>query len=115
MEFSLSSLIQGTPEVKAGLCSGLGQGIQIRDLETNLRFFMYKDLEHATNGFEEELGRGAFDTVYKGALPSSYGDHVAVMKLDKFAEDGVKEFKTKVEGHRQNLPQELGETNRLLR
>ncbi|KAK9016821.1 hypothetical protein V6N11_079314 [Hibiscus sabdariffa] len=125
--FLLSSiLIQGTPEVKAGLCSGLGQGIQIRlhnlngvpsrrDLETNLRFFMYKDLEHATNGFEEELGRGAFDTVYKGALPSSYGDHVAVMKLDKFAEDGVKEFKTKVEGHRQNLPQELGETNRLLR
>ncbi|WRX29748.1 Protein kinase domain - like 10 [Theobroma cacao] len=53
-----------------------------RDLETNLRFFTYKDLEQATNRFKEELGRGAFGTVYKGELPSSFGNYVAVKKLD---------------------------------
>ncbi|KAG4122800.1 hypothetical protein ERO13_D11G289433v2 [Gossypium hirsutum] len=78
-----------------------------RDLETNLQFFTYKDLEHATNGFKEELGRGAFGTVYKGELPSSYGDRIAVKKLDKFAQDGEREFKTEVkvigQTHHKNL------------
>ncbi|KAK9026030.1 hypothetical protein V6N11_038878 [Hibiscus sabdariffa] len=47
-----------------------------RDLETNLRSFAYKEVEQATNRFKEELGRGAFGTVYKGELPSSYGNFV---------------------------------------
>ncbi|WRX33272.1 Bulb-type lectin domain - like 4 [Theobroma cacao] len=35
---------------------------------TNLRSFTYKELVYATNEFKEELGRGAFGIVYKGAL-----------------------------------------------
>ncbi|KAE8684240.1 Brassinosteroid insensitive 1-associated receptor kinase 1 precursor [Hibiscus syriacus] len=83
-----------------------------RDLETNLRFFTYKDLEHATNRFKEELGLGAFGMVYKGESPLSYGDHVAVKKLDKFAQDGEREFKTEVkvigQTHHKNLVRLIG-------
>ncbi|KAK8589136.1 hypothetical protein V6N13_088005 [Hibiscus sabdariffa] len=83
-----------------------------RDLEANVQFFTYKDLEYATNGFKEELGRGAFGTVYKGELPSSNGDRVAVKKLDKFAQDGEREFKTEVkvigQTHHKNLVRLIG-------
>ncbi|KAK8272313.1 hypothetical protein V6Z11_D11G322000 [Gossypium hirsutum] len=83
-----------------------------RDLETNLQFFTYKDLEHATNRFSEELGRGAFGTVYKGELPSIYGNRVAVKKLDKFAQDGEREFTTEVkvigQTHHKNLVRLIG-------
>ncbi|KAL4308320.1 hypothetical protein GQ457_01G007530 [Hibiscus cannabinus] len=57
-----------------------------RDIDTNLRSFTYKELEQATNGFKEELGRGAFGTVYKGELS---------------------------EGDWPNSPQESGETTRI--
>ncbi|EOY12350.1 Brassinosteroid insensitive 1-associated receptor kinase 1 precursor [Theobroma cacao] len=83
-----------------------------RDLETNLRFFTYKDLEQATNRFKEELGRGAFGTVYKGELPSSFGNYVAVKKLDKFVQEGDREFKTEVkvigQTHHKNLVRLIG-------
>ncbi|KAH1083814.1 hypothetical protein J1N35_023575 [Gossypium stocksii] len=83
-----------------------------RDLETNLQLFTYKDLEHATNGFNEELGRGAFGTVFKGELPSIYGNRVAVKKLEKFAQDGEREFTTEVKvigrTHHKNLVRLIG-------
>ncbi|XP_017979584.1 PREDICTED: G-type lectin S-receptor-like serine/threonine-protein kinase LECRK4 [Theobroma cacao] len=83
-----------------------------RDLETNLRSFTYKDLEQATNRFKEELGRGAFGTVYKGELPSSFGNYVAVKKLDKFVQEGDREFKTEVkvigQTHHKNLVRLIG-------
>ncbi|XVF77432.1 hypothetical protein PTKIN_Ptkin14bG0042600 [Pterospermum kingtungense] len=83
------------------------------DLETNLRSFTYKDIEQATNGFKEEIGRGASGTIYKGKLPSSYGQHVAVKKLEKFVlEASEKEFKTEVkvigQTHHKNLVRLLG-------
>ncbi|KAJ6945116.1 hypothetical protein NC651_000219 [Populus alba x Populus x berolinensis] len=34
----------------------------------NLRCLTYKELEDATNGFNEELGRGSFGIVYKGVI-----------------------------------------------
>ncbi|GAV88993.1 B_lectin domain-containing protein/Pkinase_Tyr domain-containing protein/PAN_2 domain-containing protein [Cephalotus follicularis] len=37
-------------------------------LKTNLCSFTYKELEEATDGFKEELGRGSFGIVYKGVL-----------------------------------------------
>ncbi|XP_058075538.1 G-type lectin S-receptor-like serine/threonine-protein kinase LECRK2 [Magnolia sinica] len=37
-------------------------------LQSNLRSFTYRELEEATDGFKEELGRGAFGTVYKGTM-----------------------------------------------
>ncbi|XVE50641.1 hypothetical protein DITRI_Ditri01bG0180000 [Diplodiscus trichospermus] len=82
------------------------------NLETNLRSFTYKDLERATKAFKEEIGRGAFGTVYKGELPSSSGNHVAVKKLENFVQEGEKEFTTEVKAigqtHHKNLVRLLG-------
>ncbi|KAI9116482.1 hypothetical protein K1719_012649 [Acacia pycnantha] len=66
-------------------------------LDANLQTFTYKDLQEATNGFKEELGRGAFGTAYKGVIfSSSSRTYVAVKKLDKLQLEGEKEFKTEV-------------------
>ncbi|GLT59378.1 hypothetical protein SLA2020_321990 [Shorea laevis] len=89
------------------------------ETETNLRCFTYKELEDATKGFKEELGKGAFGTVYKGELSRNY---VAVKKLEKVFKDGEKEFKTEVNvighTHHRNLVRLFGycdeDENRLL-
>lgn len=71
----------------------------------------------------EELGRGAFGTVYKGILTSSGSKMiVAIKKLEKLAEEGENEFKTKAstiaKTHQKNLVRLLGfcdeKSNRLL-
>ncbi|GLT52516.1 hypothetical protein SLA2020_258580 [Shorea laevis] len=80
-----------------------------RKIETNLHSFTYKELEDATNGFKEELGKGSFGTVYKGELSRNY---IAVKKLDKVVQEGEKEFKTEVDvigqTHHRNLVRLLG-------
>ncbi|GLT52515.1 hypothetical protein SLA2020_258530 [Shorea laevis] len=89
------------------------------EIETNLRCFTYKELEDATKGFKEELGKGAFGTVYKGELSRNY---VAVKKLEKFFQEGEKEFKAEVNvighTHHRNLVRLFGycdeDENRLL-
>ncbi|XP_027093259.2 G-type lectin S-receptor-like serine/threonine-protein kinase RLK1 [Coffea arabica] len=64
---------------------------------TNLRYFTYKELVEATNGFKEELGRGSFGIVYKGELQiSSKSSGIAVKKLDRVAQDTEKEFRAEV-------------------
>ncbi|KAM4082230.1 hypothetical protein ACJW30_11G155700 [Castanea mollissima] len=82
------------------------------DLDMNLRSFTYKDLEKATSGFKEELGRGSFGTVYKGVLVSSHSKYIAVKKLDKMIKEGEREFKTEVtvigQTHHKNLVRLLG-------
>uniref|UniRef100_A0A5B7AA86 Receptor-like serine/threonine-protein kinase n=2 Tax=Davidia involucrata TaxID=16924 RepID=A0A5B7AA86_DAVIN len=81
----------------------------------NLRIFSYKELEEATDGFKEELGRGAFATVYKGVLKSENGNLVAVKKLDKMVREGDQEFKAEVSAigrtNHKNLVQLLGYCN----
>lgn len=71
----------------------------------------------------EELGRGAFGTVYKGILTSSGSKMiVAIKKLEKLAKEGENEFKTKAstiaKTHHKNLVRLLGfcdeKSNRLL-
>ncbi|KAH6555299.1 hypothetical protein KP509_1Z266400 [Ceratopteris richardii] len=57
--------------------------------------FSYKDLHQITNGFERQLGRGAFGAVYSGQLPD--GTEVAVKTLDSFNQ-GTKEFKAEIAG-----------------
>ena len=64
-----------------------------KDLDMNLRSFTYKDLEEATSGFKEELGRGSFGTVYKGVIVSSCSKYVAVKKLEKMIKEGDSKLK----------------------
>ncbi|EOY32486.1 CCHC-type integrase, putative [Theobroma cacao] len=79
---------------------------------TNLRSFTYKELVYATNEFKEELGRGAFGIVYKGALDMSSSSPVAVKRLNTMVHDTEKEFKTEVnvigQTHHKNLVRLLG-------
>ncbi|KAL7619197.1 hypothetical protein Lser_V15G02574 [Lactuca serriola] len=79
------------------------------DSETNLIRFKYQQLVHATNGFKDELGRGAFGIVYIGVMGTNT---VAVKKLNQMAQDGEKEFRTEVNAiartHHRNLVQLLG-------
>ncbi|KAK7843454.1 g-type lectin s-receptor-like serine/threonine-protein kinase rlk1 [Quercus suber] len=71
--------------------------LNVDAVEMNLRCFTYKELVEATDGYKEELGRGAFGIVYKGAIQMSSNVLVAVKKLDSlFQENSDKEFKTEV-------------------
>ncbi|XP_059430936.1 G-type lectin S-receptor-like serine/threonine-protein kinase RLK1 [Corylus avellana] len=82
--------------------------------EMNLRCLTYKELLEATDGFKEELGRGAFGIVYKGALKmGSNVLHVAVKKLiNSGAQEKEMEFKAEVEiigkTHHKNLVRLIG-------
>ncbi|KAF4359204.1 hypothetical protein F8388_005313 [Cannabis sativa] len=65
--------------------------------DLNLRSFAYQELEEATNEFREELGRGAFGTVYKGTLDmDSSVIVIAVKKLNFVVPETEKEFKNEV-------------------
>jgi hypothetical protein len=82
-------------------------------LEMNLRCLTYKELQEATDGFKEELGRGAFGIVYKGAIKmGSNVLHVVVKKLNSAAQEKEMEFKAKVEiigkTHHKNLVRLIG-------
>ncbi|KAK9941300.1 hypothetical protein M0R45_017909 [Rubus argutus] len=83
------------------------------DLDTNLRSFSHKELKEATNGFNEELGKGAFGVVYKGIIQIGSGVQVAVKKLNCVnVQDGEKEFKTELkiigQTHHKNLVRLVG-------
>uniref|UniRef100_A0A5B7AC59 Receptor-like serine/threonine-protein kinase n=1 Tax=Davidia involucrata TaxID=16924 RepID=A0A5B7AC59_DAVIN len=81
----------------------------------NLRSFSYKELEEATDGFREELGRGSFGIVYKGIISYENGNFVAVKKLDKLEKRVEQEFNTEVSAigrtNHKNLVQLLGFCN----
>ncbi|GMN29781.1 hypothetical protein TIFTF001_046377 [Ficus carica] len=75
------------------------------------RSFTFRELETATNGFTERLGRGAFSTVFKGTLP--YGSRsVAVKRLEKVVAEGEVEFRNEMRSisrtHHRNLLRLLG-------
>ncbi|KMT14408.1 hypothetical protein BVRB_4g071870 [Beta vulgaris subsp. vulgaris] len=80
---------------------------------SSVHCFTYKELEDATDGFNEEIGRGAFGTVYKGViLPGGSPITVAVKKLDRISMDVNKEFNTEVnvigQTHHKNLVRFIG-------
>lgn len=83
--------------------------------DMNLTSYTYQELSRATNGFNEELGHGAFATVYKGVI-SGVDDNnhlvVAVKKLDAKFRETDEEFKAEVvaigQTNHRNLVQLLG-------
>nr|XP_010943531.1 G-type lectin S-receptor-like serine/threonine-protein kinase LECRK3 [Elaeis guineensis] len=81
----------------------------------SLRSFTYSELEAATDGFNEELGSGAFSRVYKGYLDDEPGTCVAVKKLDNLLPDMDKEFMNEVGSigrtHHKNLVRLYGFCN----
>ncbi|XP_008779807.2 G-type lectin S-receptor-like serine/threonine-protein kinase LECRK2 [Phoenix dactylifera] len=75
------------------------------------RCFSYHELREATQGSKEELGKGAFGTVFKGTLPS--GERaIAVKKLEKVVDEGEREFRREMRTigrtHHKNLVRLLG-------
>ncbi|KAL2514199.1 receptor-like protein kinase 1 [Forsythia ovata] len=86
--------------------------LQFDSTTFGLRRYTFKELEEATGGFKQELGRGSFGTVYKGVTPSIPKRYIAVKMLNKVEPDGEKEFKTEVNAigrtHHKNLVTLLG-------
>ncbi|KAL5560340.1 hypothetical protein UlMin_036551 [Ulmus minor] len=85
----------------------------------SLRSFTYNELEQATGGFIEPLGRGSFGTVFKGTFAQRA---IAVKRLEKVMADGEVEFQNEMRSigriHHRNLLHLLGYchegSNRLL-
>ncbi|KAL5545495.1 hypothetical protein UlMin_005182 [Ulmus minor] len=76
------------------------QNIQSNEvmLEMNLQAFTFEELGRATNGFNEQLGSGAFGTVFKGVLPSDQESNlVAIKKLDSMVREDAHEQEFKAE------------------
>ncbi|KAA8526025.1 hypothetical protein F0562_007875 [Nyssa sinensis] len=63
-------------------------------------------------GFNDELGKGSFGIVYKGALKFGSRNLVAVKKLDRLSQESEREFRAEVEAigktHHKNLVELLG-------
>ncbi|KAL3747778.1 hypothetical protein ACJRO7_016568 [Eucalyptus globulus] len=82
---------------------------------THMRTFHYQELQEATDGFKEELGRGSFGTVYKGVLGSKDTNFVAVKMLATRTGESEKEFEREVNAigqtNHKNLVQLLGFCN----
>ncbi|XP_034932529.1 G-type lectin S-receptor-like serine/threonine-protein kinase LECRK1 [Populus alba] len=79
--------------------------------EFTLRSFSYSELEKATSGFMEELGRGSIGAVYRGTMPG--GDRtVAVKRLEKVLDEGEKKFRAEItvigQTYHRNLVRLLG-------
>ncbi|CAK9314169.1 unnamed protein product [Citrullus colocynthis] len=87
----------------------------------NLRIFSYEELNKATSGFTQQLGTGAFATVYKGVVNDDCTDKdninnmIAVKKLENMVKEGDQEFKAEVSAiagtNHKNLVQLLGSCN----
>ncbi|KDP25140.1 hypothetical protein JCGZ_22675 [Jatropha curcas] len=84
----------------AVFCFGYGKAKKLQLEGTmqgiNLQSFTYNELEKATDKFKEEIGRGAFATVYKGVLGFDNALLVAVKKLHNMVGENDKEFKAEV-------------------
>ncbi|XBH76994.1 hypothetical protein VPH35_103541 [Triticum aestivum] len=71
-----------------------GEGLEEEEAAP-LRLYTYQELEHATYCFRDPVGRGAFGTVFKGALRNGE-QAIAVKRLEKLVEDGEEEFQREV-------------------
>ncbi|KAL6618645.1 hypothetical protein ACP70R_033784 [Stipagrostis hirtigluma subsp. patula] len=90
------------------------QDSELGDESFSIRTYSFQDLELSTDGFAEEIGRGAYGTVFKGVLTNSNKD-IAVKRLERMAENGEREFQREVRAigrtHHRNLVRLLGFCN----
>ena len=63
--------------------------------DVTLRSYTYAELDKATNGFLDELGRGAFGTVFKGVIPNGRRV-VAIRRLENVVAEGEREFRNEM-------------------
>lgn len=75
--------------------------------------FSFAEIEQMTDHFKEEIGKGAFGTVFKGAIMlSDCLMVVAVKRLDRVSNEGEREFQTEMKiigrTHHRNLVRLLG-------
>ncbi|XVF29392.1 hypothetical protein REPUB_Repub15cG0117200 [Reevesia pubescens] len=74
--------------------------------------FSFAEIEQMTNSFKEEIGKGAFGTVFKGTINSDSLMVVAVKRLDKVSSQGELEFQTEMKiigrTHHRNLVRLIG-------
>ncbi|KAI3723091.1 hypothetical protein L2E82_34435 [Cichorium intybus] len=68
-----------------------------KKMNAELHYFTFQSISSATNNFSStnKLGEGGFGAVYKGKLAD--GQEVAVKRLSRSSEQGVKEFKNETE------------------
>ncbi|XP_040967981.1 G-type lectin S-receptor-like serine/threonine-protein kinase LECRK3 [Gossypium hirsutum] len=60
-----------------------------------LQSFTFNELDEATQGFQDELGRGSFGAVYKGTSPGD-GKSIAVKRLGMVKEGERDQFRTEM-------------------
>uniref|UniRef100_A0A0D9X5M6 Receptor-like serine/threonine-protein kinase n=1 Tax=Leersia perrieri TaxID=77586 RepID=A0A0D9X5M6_9ORYZ len=88
------------------------QDTEFDEESVGIRPYSFHDLELSTDGFAEELGRGAYGTVFRGVLTKSGNKVIAVKRLERMAEDGEREFQREVRAiartHHRNLVRLLG-------
>ncbi|XWS29411.1 hypothetical protein CRYUN_Cryun24cG0027300 [Craigia yunnanensis] len=74
--------------------------------------FSFAEIEQMTHNFKEEIGKGAFGTVYKGTITLDGLKVVAVKRLDKVSSQGEREFQNEMKiigrTHHRNLVRLLG-------
>jgi tRNA A-37 threonylcarbamoyl transferase component Bud32 len=79
--------------------------------EFTLQSFSYDELEKATDGFREELGRGSIGAVYKGKINGGEKT-VAIKRLEKVLDRGEKNFQAEItiigQTYHRNLVRLLG-------
>ncbi|XP_050249287.1 G-type lectin S-receptor-like serine/threonine-protein kinase LECRK1 [Quercus robur] len=63
--------------------------------DVTLRSYTYAELEKASNGFSDELGKGAFGTVFKGVIPNGRRV-VAIKRLENVVAEGEREFRNEM-------------------
>ncbi|KAL4612067.1 hypothetical protein ACB092_08G172000 [Castanea dentata] len=82
----------------------------------NLQSSTNEELTEATNGFREELGRGAFAKVYNRVIEYEDRKPVAVKRMNDMVKEGDLEFKAEVSAigrtNNRNLVQLLGFCNK---
>ncbi|KAE8706881.1 putative Receptor-like protein kinase 1 [Hibiscus syriacus] len=68
---------------------------QVLTEQFTLRSFTFNELDEATHGFDDELGRGSFGPVYKGILPGD-GKSIVVKRLPKVNEGETDHIRTEM-------------------